>query len=133
METRKIVIAIITAVVMIGLLITGISYAEIKIGERKEMARMEEALEYLSQKTGWISLGTVDAYEISKKSGLMYDGPGILKELFERRGMSVPENHWIFRYDFGGVTLNKMVVYKGPMTEPIWEQDVEVTYIYGTI
>ena len=133
METRKIVIAIITAVIMIGLLITGISYAETKIGEMKERARMEEALEYLSQKTGWISLGTVDAYEISKKSGLMYDGPGILKELFERRGMSVPENHWIFRYDFGGVTLNKMVVYKGPVQSPVWEQEVDEIYIYGTI
>lgn len=133
METKKIVIAIIAMVVMVGLLITGISYAETKIGEMKERARMEEALEYLSQKTGWINLGTVDAYEISKKSGLMYDGPGILKELFERKGLSVPENHWIFHYDFDGVTLNKLVVYKGPVTEPVWEQQIDEIYIYGTI
>lgn len=130
-------IAIITIVSILGILVTvvGVSYDVSKIMENKRRARVEEALERVAQETGYESLGTVDAYQVSRDAGYMYSGQAVMKALFERRGEEPPTNYWtwLVDVDFGETVIHKMVVYKGEQTEPIFEQEVDRVYLYGTI
>lgn len=131
---KMILIAIVLILGVLGTSV-GVSYDVSKIMENKQRARVEEALERVAQETGYESLGTVDAYQVSRDAGHMYSGQAVIKALFERRGEEPPTNYWtwLVDVDFGKTTIHKMVVYKGEPKEPIFEQEVDKIYLYGTI
>lgn len=131
---KMVIIAIVLILGVLGTAV-GVSYDVSKIMENKRRARVEEALERVAQETGYESLGTVDAYQVSRDAGYVYSGQAVMKALFERRGEEPPTNYWTFLVDvdFGETTIHKMVVYKGEVTEPIFEQEVDKIYLYGTV
>lgn len=135
LQMKKLVLITIVSILVVLGTVAGVSYAESKIIENKRRARVEEALERVAQETGYESLGIVDAYQVSQDAGYAYSGQAVMKALFERRGEEPPTNYWTFLVDvdFGKTTIRKMVVYKGEVTEPIFEQEVDKIYLYGTI
>lgn len=123
-----------TIVVALALMVTGIIVGS-SHKERDQIDRAKVILYNTAKEHGYVNLGVIDGTAISKRNGMIYDGPAIIKELFNRNGMITPENSWSF-YDIGeteGVTLVRLVTYKGPVSRrtPRTQQRVDKVYVYG--
>lgn len=126
--------------VMIGILILcmailtiGIVVGETDSAEMMVKQRTESYLNRLQQATGIRSLGVVDAYAVSQKTGDLYNGPAVDRALFAQNGLEYEANSWDFFLNEteDGVMIFKKVVYTGEQKEPIWQQDVKAVYLYG--
>ena len=132
--TKENFIALLSAFVAIVLIATGIFVGEAQASERERIARIERVLSKTAERSGYTSLGVIDAYAVSKETGYVYNGPAVRAALFERIGLKSPENCWVFTFDtFDGAAFMKLVVYKGATKEPIFEQEVEKVYLYAVI
>lgn len=122
------------AIAAIALLATGIFIGEAQSAELERIDRIEDTLDRIAEQCGYINLGVIDAYAVSKENGYVYDGPAVRAALFERAGLESPENCWAFGLDeYDGAYLLKLVVYKGEQQEPIWQQEVDQVYLYGIV
>lgn len=131
---KKEAMVVISAMVVILLIATGIYIGEANAAELERISRVEGILNRTAGLSGYESLGVIDGYAISQRNGKTYDGPAIRDELFGRAGMEAPDNCWAFTLDtVDGITLIKLVVYKGEITEPIFDQEVEKVYLYGVL
>ena len=131
---KKNVLVILSATLVIILLATAICIGEANAAEREKIDRVERVLKRTAELSGYESLGVIDAYAISQRNGKTYDGPAVRAELFKRAGLEVPENCWAFTADtLDGIMLVKLVVYEGEQKEPIFDQKVEKTYLYGVL
>ena len=120
------------AIIVLTIMVFGICIGEIKSAELERICRVEEVLEETAGRAGYVNLGVIDGYAISRRNGKSYDGPAIRDELFGRVGLEVPENSWAFTAgEVDGVGLIRFVTYKGEMKEPITEQEVDQIYLYG--
>lgn len=127
--TFIVLMSIVTLVVMT----IGICIGEAQAEKFRRIDRVNDVLERTAEQTGYVNLGVIDGTEISKRNGMLYDGPAIREELFGRAGLEVPENSWAFGIgECEGIYLVRYVVYKtDPHCKALSEQEVEATYIYG--
>lgn len=127
-------IVVVSAMVVVVLLTVGIYVGKAKAAELERIGRVERALNRTAELSGCESLGVIDGYAVSQRNGKVYDGPAIRDELFGRAGLEAPENCWAFTLDtMEGITLIRLVVYKGEITEPVLQQEVEKVYLYGVL
>ena len=125
-------VVIVMAMVVIILFTIGVSVGENINAKLNRIERVEDMLEETSKHTGFVNLGVIDGVDISRRNGYQYDGPAIREELFKRIGEPVPTNSWAFELgEQDGIHLVRFVAYKGEPQEPITEQEIEQTYIYG--
>lgn len=129
---KEFFVVIISAMVAFTFVVTGMYIGGARAAENERISRVEVILSRMAELSGYESLGIIDSYAISQRNGKLYDGPAIRAELFGRKGLEEPENCWPFTFDtVEGITLIKLVVYKGEQTEPIFQQEIEKVYLYG--
>ena len=130
---KEYLVAIIAAIAALTFIMVGISYGEMINTRLNRIENVEDILYDIASRCGFISLGVIDGTSISKKNGMIYDGPAIRAALFERIGREVPENSYAFELgEKDGIYLVRFVEYKGKTQQgALWDQEVERTYIYG--
>ena len=130
-------IAMIGFIVLSAIFLTvGIIVGENQSQEIAMIQRTEAYLNNLCQMTGYKSMGVIDGYAVSQETGCLYNGRAIDERLFEQNGMAYTPNQWDFflTETDDGVMIWKKVIYEGTeVQEPIWQQPVEETYIYGML
>lgn len=124
-----------TVFIALVLMVTGVIVGSSHKERSDHIDRAKTILYNTAKEHGYVNLGVIDGTAISKRNGMTYDGQAIMKELFNRNGMITPENSWSF-YDIGeteGVTLVRLVTYKGPVSRrtPRTQQRVDKVYVYG--
>ena len=130
---RENAIVVILAALFVCVFITVVYIGETRATERARINDVETALERTAQISGYESLGVIDAYAISKANGSIYNGPAIHAELEKRAGREL-NNSWTFTFgEERGIQLLRLVVYKGQRTEPVFDQEIEKIYIYGSM
>ena len=126
----------ITAVLVCILLAAAavVYYAEAEAIRQDRIEDATDILERTAQYMGVKSLGVIDPYEVSKKTGYAYYEPVILKALFERNGLQSPGvNTWTWHVDWQrGVEIRKVVVYETDPLDNRFANEV-ATYLYGEI
>ncbi len=124
---------VLMAIVVLVIMSIGICIGEAQSEKIRKMERVNSILERTSEQTGYVNLGVIDGSEISKRNGMLYDGPAIREELFSRAGLKVPENSWAFGIgEYDGIYLVRFVEYEtDPQRNSVVGQKVKNTYIYG--
>ena len=125
---------IVMAVIVLAAFTAVIWISEAQSSEQARVQRVEEQLKSVASVTGYESLGVIDGYAISKENGMLYDGPAIKAELAKRAGRNL-DNSWTFTFgEEQGIMLLRLVVYKdGEQTKPMFEREIEKTYLYGSL
>lgn len=132
--TRENKIVVISALMAVVLLFTGIYVGETRAAELERISRTERVLSELAERLGCESLGVIDGYSISQKNGYVYDGPAIRTELFKRIGWSAPENCWAYSLaEVYGISIIKLQVYADNDTRPMMQREVVKEYVYGVL
>ena len=127
-------LVVVMAIMAIVLLATGIYVGEAQSAEFDRIDRIEGTLDRIAEQCGYVNLGVIDAYAVSKESGYMYNGPAVRAALFERIGQESPENCWVFGLDeYDGAYLLKLVVYKDDDSKPLTQREIDKVYLYGVI
>lgn len=126
----------ITAVLVCILLAAAavVYYAEAEAIRQDRIEYATDILERTAQYMGIKSLGVIDPYEVSKKTGYAYYEPVILKVLFEQNGLENPGiNTWTWHVDWqADVEIRKVVVYTADPLDNRFANEV-ATYLYGEI
>lgn len=132
--TKENKIAMVSALLAVVLLLTGIYVGETKAAELERISRTERVLSELAEKLGCESLGVIDGYAISQRNGYVYDGPAIRTELFKRIGWSAPENYWAYSLtEVYGISIIKLQVYADNDTRPMAQREIVREYVYGVL